>query len=140
MPLPPFHAFAFLTQFIYPIFASISAALYPPVVTKPDALPITPTPNNILPQVQATKSNCIMVVPAMLQIWAQDEEDVKVLKGLKAVVSLHLLLALTRLLLNDTCSQDFRWGTSISLDWRLSRFTGGPFAFVVRWNGIRYRS
>ncbi|GAW08556.1 Linear gramicidin synthase subunit D [Lentinula edodes] len=86
MPLPPFHAFAFLTQFIYPIFASISAALYPPVVTKPDALPITPTPNNILPQVQATKSNCIMVVPAMLQIWAQDEEDVKVLQGLKAVI------------------------------------------------------
>ncbi|KAJ3994744.1 putative aminoadipate reductase [Lentinula boryana] len=86
MPLPPFHAFAFLTQFIYPIFASISIALYPPTVTEPGALPVMPTPKNILPHLRPTKSNCIMIVPAMLQAWSQDEEDVEILKEMKAVI------------------------------------------------------
>ncbi|KAJ3842699.1 putative aminoadipate reductase [Lentinula raphanica] len=86
MPLPPFHAFAFMVQFIYPIFCSISVALYPPTVTEPGALPILYTPKNVLPHVKPTKSNCLMIVPAMLQAWAEDEEDVQILTQMKAVV------------------------------------------------------
>ncbi|KIK64035.1 hypothetical protein GYMLUDRAFT_195812 [Collybiopsis luxurians FD-317 M1] len=86
MPLPPFHALGFSTQFVYPIFASISTALYPPTVTKPDALPISPSPTKILQHFKITKSDFMIIVPSLLQIWAQDEGDVEILKGLKGVM------------------------------------------------------
>lgn len=90
MPLPPFHAMGFYTQFVVPVFASITAAMYPPTVTHPNALPVMPTPANILPCLKRTKADFLIIVPAMLQIWAHEEESIEILKGLKGVVSVAL--------------------------------------------------
>jgi hypothetical protein len=75
------------TQFMCPVFASIPVALYPPTVTNPHALPFTATPTNILLHLKRTKADAMVIMPAMLQIWAQEEKDVEFFKGLKVVVS-----------------------------------------------------
>lgn len=86
MALPPFHAYAFYAQFACALFNSMTVALFPPVVTEPGAQPIMPTPENTLLHLQQTKSNCLTVVPTMLQSWSRSSSDISILRSLEVVV------------------------------------------------------
>ncbi|KAJ3918426.1 acetyl-CoA synthetase-like protein [Lentinula edodes] len=86
MALPPFHAFAFYAQFACALYSAITVALYPPIITEANMLPIMPTSDNILLHLQRTKSNCTTVVPAMLQIWSRSDSDIDVLRSLEIVI------------------------------------------------------
>ncbi|KAJ4474509.1 acetyl-CoA synthetase-like protein [Lentinula aciculospora] len=86
MALPPFHAFAFYAQFACALYSSLTVALYPPSVTESGMLPIIPTSDNVLVHLQRTKSNCLTVVPAMLQSWSRSDSDIDVLRSLEIII------------------------------------------------------
>ena len=65
--------------------------MYPPVVESPESLPTLPTPENILNHVQRTKSNALIAIPTLLQIWAQDKKAVDILSDLQFVVRFDLV-------------------------------------------------
>ncbi|KAJ4474501.1 acetyl-CoA synthetase-like protein [Lentinula aciculospora] len=86
MALPPFHIMAFFSQLLFPIYATMTVALFPPKVTKPDALPMLATPEDMIKHIQLTHSNAVALVPMFLQIYSKDERSIEVLKGLESVV------------------------------------------------------
>lgn len=87
MHLPPFHTLGLYCQVIFPVYATATVALYPPVTTSRDMLPVTPSPDNILSHIERTKSNAIITIPALLQIWGQNSKSVDILSKLEMVVS-----------------------------------------------------
>ena len=48
-----------------------------------------PSPANILDHTVGTKCNSVMTIPTLLQVWAQSQESVNVLKTLEFVVSVQ---------------------------------------------------
>ena len=86
MHLPPFHAMAIYAHIIFPLLSGVSVAVYPPVVETPESLPTLPTPHNILDHVQRTKSNAILAIPTLLQVWCQDQQAIDILSALQFVV------------------------------------------------------
>ncbi|KAJ3731308.1 putative aminoadipate reductase [Lentinula guzmanii] len=86
MALPPFHAYAFYAQFACALYCSLTVALYPPTRSDSSSLPIMPTSENILVHLQRTKSNCLTVVPAMLQTWSRSNLDIEILQSLEIVI------------------------------------------------------
>ena len=86
MHLPPFHTLGIFAQLLLPLFGCTTVAVYPPVVGSPESLPILPTPNNVLDHIQRTKSNALMAIPTLLQIWSQDQKAVEILSALQFVV------------------------------------------------------
>lgn len=86
MALPAFHTLGIYSQVLYTLYGGTSLALYPPVTTSSDRIPMMPTPDNILEHTRRTKSNAIMTIPALLQIWGQSKEAVEFLKTLEFVV------------------------------------------------------
>ena len=87
MELPPFHTFGFSIQVINPLYGMTSIGVYPPTVLSKESLPMMPTPSNILQHTVRTRSNAIITIPAMLQVWAQSKESVDFLKRLEFIVS-----------------------------------------------------
>ena len=90
MELPPFHTFGFAVQVIVPLYGVTSIGVYPPTVLSKELVPMMPTPSNILQHTVRTKSNAIMTIPAMLQVWGQSKESVDLLKYLEFVVSTYV--------------------------------------------------
>ena len=90
MALPAFHTLGIIVQLLIGIYAMTPVSLYPPIATKRTSVPMMPTPDNILHHTFQTKSNCLVVIPALLQIWAQDKKAVDNLASLEFVVSLFL--------------------------------------------------
>ncbi|KAF9070475.1 putative aminoadipate reductase [Rhodocollybia butyracea] len=84
--LPSFHVIGIYIQVIVPLFAATPVGIYPPVVTRADALPITPTPDNILEQYERTSCSACYTLPAMIQIWAQSPSSVEILRKLKVLI------------------------------------------------------
>ena len=93
MHLPPFHTLGFMVQILYALRSCTTVALYPPVTKRPDLLPIMPTPQNILDHTQRTKSNGIITIPSIIQVWSQDPPSVNFLKSLEFVVKRLFLLS-----------------------------------------------
>ncbi|KAE9392424.1 acetyl-CoA synthetase-like protein [Gymnopus androsaceus JB14] len=87
MSLPFFHVMGFFLQMILPLYAGNSIATYPPVVNKPQMLPVQATPDNIMEHLRRTRSDACFTVPAMLQIWAQSPSSVDLLRSLAWVVA-----------------------------------------------------
>ncbi|KAJ7470077.1 hypothetical protein B0H11DRAFT_2434091, partial [Mycena galericulata] len=85
MALPAFHLFAILCQLFHPLFGTC-AAVYPPTATSPTALPILPSPDNILDHVHKTKCRSISVVPSMLATWANSPPAIAYLKTLHTII------------------------------------------------------
>lgn len=85
--LPPFHSLALFIHLLLPTFAMVPIGLYPPTANTPHAIPVIPTPHNILDHV--TRSGCtnLVTIPTLIQIWAQDPKAVAVLASLNSVVS-----------------------------------------------------
>ncbi|KAG6906942.1 putative NRPS-like protein biosynthetic cluster [Tephrocybe rancida] len=85
MMLPSFHTLGVYTQVLYTLVGVNSVGVYPPQVTSREATPMMPTPDNILDHTRRTKSNSMITIPALLQIWAQSPEAVDLLKTLEFV-------------------------------------------------------
>ncbi|KAJ3758360.1 acetyl-CoA synthetase-like protein [Lentinula raphanica] len=86
MALPPFHGYAFYAQFACALYCSLTVALFPPTHIDAISPPILPTSENVLLHLQRTKSNCLTVVPSMLQTWSRSIPDVEVLRSLEIVI------------------------------------------------------
>ncbi|KAF8816011.1 putative aminoadipate reductase [Phlegmacium glaucopus] len=86
MHLPPFHTLGFMVQVLYALRSCTTIGLFPPVAKKPHLLPIMPTPENILDHTRRTKSNGIIAIPSIIQVWSQDPKSVEILKSLEFVV------------------------------------------------------
>ncbi|RDB20739.1 Non-canonical non-ribosomal peptide synthetase FUB8 [Hypsizygus marmoreus] len=82
MPLPSFHTLGIYAQVLYTLVGMSSVGVYPPLVTSKELLPMMPTPDNILDHTRRTKSNAMITIPALLQIWAQTQDAVDLLKSL----------------------------------------------------------
>ncbi|KAF4617234.1 hypothetical protein D9613_005789 [Agrocybe pediades] len=87
MHLPPFHTLAVHCQIVFPLYATTTVALYPPVAVAPDLLPITPTPDNIISHIARTRSNALMTTPTLFSIWVQDPQALEVLSNLELILS-----------------------------------------------------
>ncbi|GLB38113.1 putative acetyl-CoA synthetase-like protein [Lyophyllum shimeji] len=85
MMLPSFHTLGIYTQVLYTLFGTTSVGVYPPHATSRDKTPVLPTPANILDHTRRTACNAMITIPALLGVWAQDEEAVRVLRGLEFV-------------------------------------------------------
>ncbi|KAF8868636.1 acetyl-CoA synthetase-like protein [Gymnopilus junonius] len=88
MHFPPFHTAGFMGQILFPLYNGCTIALYPPVVDRPDKLPMMPTPENILEHAEKTGVNLIITVPTQIQAWSQDPKAIKFLSSL-----IHVVLA-----------------------------------------------
>ncbi|KAF9067908.1 hypothetical protein BDP27DRAFT_1327979 [Rhodocollybia butyracea] len=84
--LPSFHALGILIQVFMPVFASTPVGVYPPVVTGAEALPVTPTPDNIIDHLKRTSCTASYTIPSMIQIWAQSSSSIEVLRKLKILL------------------------------------------------------
>jgi len=91
MALPAFHTLGVISQLLHSLYALTVIALYPPIATTPSALPVMPTPDNILDHVRRTKCDILITIPALLQIWAQDKASVDLLATLKLIVSIYVV-------------------------------------------------
>ncbi|KAJ3776028.1 putative aminoadipate reductase [Lentinula raphanica] len=85
MSLPSFHAMGLFIQLLIPVYAGITVSVYPPLVTKPDALPMAPTPDNVIDHFRRTQSTTCIAIPAMLQIWSRSPSSIDVLRSMKIV-------------------------------------------------------
>lgn len=84
--LPAFHTLGIIVQLLVSLYAMTPVALYPPIAPTPTSTPMLPSPDNILKHLKRTNSNCVMVIPALLQIWAQDPKAVAFLASIEFVV------------------------------------------------------
>ncbi|KAJ6613062.1 hypothetical protein B0H10DRAFT_2275768 [Mycena sp. CBHHK59/15] len=84
MALPSFHQFGIICQLLQPLYGSC-AAVYPPTAFSPSALPVYPSPNNILDHARKTKCRCLVTVPSFLVVWAQSPTAVAYLRTLQLV-------------------------------------------------------
>lgn len=87
MVLPPFHTLAIGVHLLVGLYSTVPIALYPPIATSPGSLPMVPSPNNVLDHIARTGSNCLIILPTLLQMWAQDQNAIKTLASLEFVVS-----------------------------------------------------
>ncbi|KAG6810396.1 putative NRPS-like protein biosynthetic cluster [Tricholoma furcatifolium] len=85
MMLPSFHTLGVYVQVLYALFGVNSIGVYPPQVTSTEMTPMMPTPDNILDHTRRTKCNSMITIPTLLQIWAQSQEAVDLLKTLEFV-------------------------------------------------------
>ncbi|KAJ7604467.1 hypothetical protein FB45DRAFT_1070376 [Roridomyces roridus] len=85
MALPPFHTFGIGFQVATPL-CGIYAAVYPPTATRRDALPMIPSPDNVLEHARRTKSRTLCTVPAFMVEWFNSPEAFEYLKTLHSII------------------------------------------------------
>ncbi|KAF8956587.1 acetyl-CoA synthetase-like protein [Flammula alnicola] len=83
--LPAFHTLGIIVHLMIGLYAMAPISLFPPVATTPTATPMMPTPHNILDHTTRTRCNSLVVIPALLQVWAQDKKAVEQLAALEFV-------------------------------------------------------
>ncbi|KAJ7446336.1 putative aminoadipate reductase, partial [Mycena latifolia] len=82
MPLPSFHLIGIYGLLLKPVYGGITIALYPPTALTPEALPIFPSPDNILAHTRKTHSKVMFTLPALLALWSNSPEAIAFLKTL----------------------------------------------------------
>ncbi|KJA27590.1 hypothetical protein HYPSUDRAFT_130677 [Hypholoma sublateritium FD-334 SS-4] len=60
--------------------------LFPPVVRGPDALPVLPTPENVLYHSMRTGCNVMVTVPTFMSVWASEPTAVTALRNMELVI------------------------------------------------------
>ncbi|KAG6812313.1 hypothetical protein H0H93_013889, partial [Arthromyces matolae] len=85
MMLPSFHTLGIYLQILFPLFSLNPVAVYPPMVTSMEMTPMMPNPENIIDHAARTKCDGMMVIPALLQAWAQSPKAIEFLKSLKGI-------------------------------------------------------
>ncbi|GLB33171.1 putative acetyl-CoA synthetase-like protein [Lyophyllum shimeji] len=86
MALPPFHTLGVYMQLMNPLYGIVPISVFPPTATSSELLPATPSPQNILEHVKLTKSNALMIIPTLLQLWHNSSAAVELLKSLEFVI------------------------------------------------------
>jgi acyl-CoA synthetase (AMP-forming)/AMP-acid ligase II len=84
--LPPFHTLGIIAQALCSLYAMVPVGLFPPTATAPHLMPMIPTPHNILDHMKRTECNGLVIIPTLLQVWAQDKKAVELLASLDYVV------------------------------------------------------
>ncbi|KAJ7827451.1 hypothetical protein B0H13DRAFT_2241007 [Mycena leptocephala] len=84
MALPSFHTLGLYCQLLQPLNGN-PVVVYPPTALSPSALPMLPSPSNILEH--ARKANCstLMAIPALFNVWATSPDTIAYLKTLSIV-------------------------------------------------------
>ncbi|KAJ6480154.1 putative aminoadipate reductase [Mycena sanguinolenta] len=85
MPIPCFHMSSIQVLFITALHGRIPVALFPPTASSPDALPVFPSPENVLEHSRRTGSKSLMLLPFFIVAWAQSLESVEYLRTLSVV-------------------------------------------------------
>ncbi|KAJ7255805.1 hypothetical protein B0H12DRAFT_1202107 [Mycena haematopus] len=86
MPLPSFHLIGIFVHLLIPVYGGKNTtALYPPTATTPEALPVFPSPDNILSNTRKTQSKIMMILPALLALWSTSPETLAFLKTLALI-------------------------------------------------------
>ncbi|KAJ7642007.1 hypothetical protein FB45DRAFT_738097 [Roridomyces roridus] len=85
MTLPPFHIFGIGFQLGRPL-SGICAAVYPPTATTRDALPMSPSPDNVLEHARRTKSRTICTVPTFMVEWFNSPGAFEYVKTLHSII------------------------------------------------------
>lgn len=93
MALPAFHTLGLYSQLLQSIYGLISIGVFPPVVTSPNIQPVSPTSDNILDHLRRTHSTGLVIIPALLHVWAQSEDAIAQLKELVFIVCPLFMLA-----------------------------------------------
>ncbi|KAF8901181.1 acetyl-CoA synthetase-like protein [Gymnopilus junonius] len=83
MALPPFHTLGLAVQTLVGLYSMVPIGLYPPIATTPHSMPMIPTPGNILDHLVRSGCNCLIIIPALLQIWSQDKKAIDILSQLE---------------------------------------------------------
>ncbi|KAF7798250.1 hypothetical protein EIP86_009467 [Pleurotus ostreatoroseus] len=78
MALPTFHAMGFLTFVLIGVVTGNPVAVYPP-----KSPPVVPNPQNILDSARLCGCNGCLVVPSIIEAWANSDEAIEFLKSLK---------------------------------------------------------
>ncbi|KAJ6455206.1 hypothetical protein C8R45DRAFT_1111581 [Mycena sanguinolenta] len=85
MALPSFHIYGMYEQLLQPI-SGTCCAVYPPIVTRPDAVPVTPSPDNILEHARKTGCRSLIAVPVLLVAWSHSPAAIAYLKTLDNIL------------------------------------------------------
>ncbi|KAF7333965.1 Non-canonical non-ribosomal peptide synthetase FUB8 [Mycena sanguinolenta] len=85
MALPSFHIYGMYEQLLQPI-SGTCCAVYPPIVTHPNAVPVTPSPDNILEHARKTKCRSLISVPVLLVAWSHSPAAIAFLKTLDNIL------------------------------------------------------
>ncbi|KAE9406882.1 putative aminoadipate reductase [Gymnopus androsaceus JB14] len=83
--LPTFHMMGFFFQVLIPLYGLVTTAIFAPTVTRPDAVPILGTAENVLEAAKIVKVSAMMTVPTFLHIWSQSEDAVEFLRTLRVL-------------------------------------------------------
>ncbi|KZT70000.1 acetyl-CoA synthetase-like protein [Daedalea quercina L-15889] len=76
--LPAFHTMGIAVQLLAPLVSGCPTSLFPP-----RAPPVLPTPESTIENARRTRCNAVMSVPAFLEAWANNDEDVEYLRSLE---------------------------------------------------------
>lgn len=87
MAIPSFHTISVIAHLLVSHYSMRTIGLYTPIATTPKALPIIPTPRNILDHVARSGCESLVTLPTFLQIWSQDNDAIDVLAKLDFVAS-----------------------------------------------------
>ncbi|THH28492.1 hypothetical protein EUX98_g5704 [Antrodiella citrinella] len=80
--LPTFHTMGIMMQFYFPLASGRHVGVYAPQAPHP---PVVPTPQNILDTCKATDCNAIVIIPSIIEVWAQSRADVEYLATLESI-------------------------------------------------------
>lgn len=87
MELPAFHAMAVVLQIGVTFFHGACSALFPPQVETPSSVPVVPSPENVMHNIERTKANGCFTIPTFMHAWADNKKHVEILRTLNFVVS-----------------------------------------------------
>ncbi|KAF7373865.1 General substrate transporter [Mycena sanguinolenta] len=85
MPIPPFHMSGIQVLFLTAIHGRVPVALFPPTATSPNALPVFPSPENVLEHSRRTGCKTMMLLPSFIVAWSQSPESVDYLTTMSVV-------------------------------------------------------
>ncbi|KAJ7496400.1 putative aminoadipate reductase [Mycena latifolia] len=85
MALPAFHLAGMYCQLLQAIYGGATIALFPPTATTPSALPMMPSPDNVLEHARKTKCRSMCTFPTFLIIWSKSPDAIAYLKSLDLV-------------------------------------------------------
>ncbi|KZT04547.1 acetyl-CoA synthetase-like protein [Laetiporus sulphureus 93-53] len=85
MALPGFHVMGLCSQLYAPLVSGQPTSLFPPRALQ-SAPPVVPTPQNTIDTARKTGCTAIESVPAFVEAWAHNEEDMKYLATLDSLI------------------------------------------------------
>ncbi|KAK0463067.1 putative aminoadipate reductase [Desarmillaria tabescens] len=83
--LPSFHTLGIYFQILTPLVGLRTVAVYPPLCKTPASQPFTPSPGSVLEHITLTRSNSLVAIPAIIEVWASIPAAVDVLRELQIV-------------------------------------------------------